>query len=79
MSVCRSVCLSVQKKIPNYLNVILGKCRLLLLLLKIPSPPHLFLDIIVLGIDLDRIKQFAAEFRSVRISLGLTQTQVGDS
>lgn len=32
---------------------------------------------IMQGIDLDRIKQFAAEFRSVRISLGLTQTQVG--
>jgi len=32
---------------------------------------------IMQGIDLDGIKQFAADFRSVRISLGLTQTQVG--
>ena len=38
-TVCLSVCRS-KKKFPNYLNVrILGKCRLLLLLLKTPSPP----------------------------------------
>ena len=40
LPVCRYVGLSVQKKCPNCLNVrILGKCRLLLLLLKTPSPP----------------------------------------
>ena len=32
-----------------------------------------------LGIDLDRVKQFAAEFKSVRLSLGLTQTQVREN
>ena len=31
------------------------------------------------GIDLDQIKQFAAEFKSARIQLGLTQTQVGQA
>ena len=30
----------------------------------------------IAGIDLDAIKQFAAEFKKVRLSLGLTQTQV---
>ena len=52
MSVCRSVC---QKKKTNFLNVrILGKCRLLLLLLKKPSPPqlHFHWKLIVLVINI---------------------------
>ena len=31
------------------------------------------------GIDLDQVKQFAAEFKAARIRLGLTQTQVGQA
>ena len=31
------------------------------------------------GIDLDQVKQFAAEFKAARLSLGLTQTQVGQA
>lgn len=31
------------------------------------------------GIDLEQVKQFAAEFKSARLSLGLTQTQVGQA
>jgi len=31
------------------------------------------------GIDLDQVKQFAAEFKTARISLGLTQAQVGQA
>jgi len=31
------------------------------------------------GIDLDQVKQFAAEFKAARQSLGLTQTQVGQA
>eukprot|EP00092_Neocalanus_flemingeri_P030392 GFUD01032990.1.p1 GENE.GFUD01032990.1~~GFUD01032990.1.p1 ORF type:complete len:782 (+),score=209.86 GFUD01032990.1:240-2585(+) len=31
------------------------------------------------GIDLEQVKQFAAEFKSARLNLGLTQTQVGQA
>ena len=31
------------------------------------------------GVDLDQVKQFAAEFKAARLSLGLTQTQVGQA
>ena len=31
------------------------------------------------GIDLEQVKQFAAEFKAARLSLGLTQTQVGQA
>ena len=31
------------------------------------------------GIDLDQVKRFAAEFKSARIALGLTQAQVGQA
>ena len=31
------------------------------------------------GIDLEKVKQFAAEFKAARLSLGLTQTQVGQA
>ena len=37
------------------------------------------LPTVMQGIDLDQIKQFAAEFKSARIQLGLTQTQVGQA
>ena len=31
------------------------------------------------GIDLDQVKRFAAEFKTARINLGLTQAQVGEA
>jgi len=31
------------------------------------------------GIDLEKVKQFAADFKAARLSLGLTQTQVGQA
>merc|ERR1719347_2522468 len=35
------------------------------------------LPLVMQGVDLEQVKQFASEFKSTRLQLGLTQTQVG--
>jgi hypothetical protein len=34
------------------------------------------LPVVMQGVDLEQVKRFASEFKSARLQLGLTQTQV---